>query len=161
MEFSQIFEKANSIYDASDVERWHTQPKIPGQTTGDHSFKMLVLLLKLHPDPSKDLMRAIIEHDLGERDGIDFPGNLKTEFPILKTLDNIFAERFADKHGFRKITLCESDELWLSFLDRFESLLYVTTNVHNISGEPKLVVERLTKSCSVLFDELKERGFFQ
>jgi hypothetical protein len=77
---------ATLFRDAADVKRYHTQRTIREQTVGQHSFNMLTLLMQVAPDARKEVMTAIIHHDLPELMTGDIPAPIKrlhTELAVL------------------------------------------------------------------------------
>jgi len=121
----QLDKDVYEFYMARLVERWHNKPTVPRQTNSDHSFGMLLLLLKLHPNPSADLMEAIIRHDLSEVLGGDFPHKSKKEHPVLKEIDEAYHVKYAEIHGMRVLNLSETDYLWVTLMDQLEPLYYL------------------------------------
>jgi hypothetical protein len=63
-------------YLGGQVVRFHTRPGM-GQSVAEHSFNMASLALRLWPDCRKELLVAILEHDLGEVIAGDTPSPVK------------------------------------------------------------------------------------
>lgn len=77
---------------ALGVRRFHTQPRITEETVGHHTAGVLLALLYLEPDASREVLLAAISHDLGEYVTGDMPSpakaNLSRDAHIeLKTLE--------------------------------------------------------------------------
>lgn len=125
--------KLYQLWESAYVQRWHNKPYVPAQTTGQHTFGMLVLLMKLHPNPSTSLYEAVIQHDGGEYDslGCDFPYPQKRDFPELKAIDDKFNEKYLSYFELRRPVLDEADRLWLSYLDQLEAAFYTSSLVSN------------------------------
>lgn len=121
------------FYKSAQVTRWHNKPDIPAQTNADHSFGMLLLLIKLHPSPSANLMQAVIRHDLGEVFSGDFPHDAKKAFPELKEISETYQSIFELQFLNSEIELLPIDKLWLKLLDQLEPLYYMYC--HGIEGE--------------------------
>lgn len=114
-----------SLYQSKGVIRWHSRPQVPSQTTGEHTMGMLILLMKLHPNPSADLYEAILRHDLHEVICGDFPHEAKRDFPFLRDTDELAADKFAHDHKLRRLELSTNDYAWLKFLDQLEVMFYL------------------------------------
>lgn len=67
------FDETLSLRASGHVRRWHTIRTITQQTVAEHSGQALTLLLQLHPDPSFNLIRALLWHDSAERVVGDVP----------------------------------------------------------------------------------------
>lgn len=66
-ELKTTVEKIKMLREAADVQRLHTKRTIGEYSNGYHTFGMLALLRLLYPDAPKELIWAIVEHDLPER----------------------------------------------------------------------------------------------
>lgn len=71
-EFSRITE----IRKGGSVRRYHTQRMINYQTVADHSWGVMQILLEIC-EPSPDLMRAALYHDVAEHWTGDIPATAK------------------------------------------------------------------------------------
>lgn len=154
---NELFDKCFELIKSSKVRRWHAEPDIPVQTTGDHSWNMILCLLAIHPNPSANLMRAVIMHDLPEKFGCDFPHHVKKNNPELKIIDESFSVIFNQHFGFEEIQLTPEEKLWLSFLDQFEVMLYVS-EVDNDTAEE--IHNNCYNLCEDYVKKLKTFGYF-
>lgn len=146
------------FYETRLVERWHNRPDIKSQTTGDHSFGMLLLLLTLHPNPSSALMQAIIRHDLSEIKSGDFPSDVKRRFPVASEIDEFYQKEFAEEWGLTALDLSEQDKIWLKFLDQLEPLYYL--NSLPFKSERTIeTMRRLSESSGQLANQLRAFGY--
>lgn len=78
--------EAQLYRDAADTLRYHTQRTLRSQTVGAHSFNMLMLLNLIAPDSRKEVLQAIMFHDLPEKFTGDVPAPIKRASPALKVL---------------------------------------------------------------------------
>lgn len=67
-----------------NVRRYHTRSVIGEQTVAAHSWGVAMLLLELCENPSAELLRAALVHDLAEYDTGDVPSTAKWQSPELK-----------------------------------------------------------------------------
>lgn len=154
-----ILEKLLFIVESAKVRRWHNKPSIPVQTTGEHSFNMLLCLIVLHPAPSADLMEAIIRHDIAERISGDFSHDMKKQYPVLKEIDNEIAESFQQELGLRPLNLTDADKLWLKLLDQLEVLTYLELCVES-NDETQDIYENCSNIVADCMSALQHYGFF-
>ncbi len=79
MEYSieQTINRVKFMREAANVRRCHTTQAIGEYVIGHHSFNMLAMLRLLYPDAPKNLIWAIVEHDLPERLTGDIPSPAK------------------------------------------------------------------------------------
>ena len=149
-----------ALYETLDVKRWHRE-KIPAQTTCDHSGKMVLLCVALHPNPSANLLKAIILHDAEEYLTGDFPSEVKEQIPELQKIEaqarGDFLEMFELENPFVKLT--PDENLWLKYLDKLECLLYIETTVGSSSVHGGDIFERQAVAVVDLENKLKARGY--
>jgi len=149
-----------ALYETLDVKRWHRE-KIPAQTTCDHSGKMALLCISLHPNPSANLLKAIILHDAEEYLTGDFPSEVKEQHPELQKVEEKarldFLQMFELENPFIKLT--NDDFLWLKYLDRLEVLLYIETTVGSSNVHASDIFERQVEFVVTLENQLKACGY--
>lgn len=149
-----------TVYETLDVKRWHKE-KLPAQTTSDHSAKMAILCLALHPKPSAELLAAIVLHDAEEWFTGDFPSHVKENFPVLREIEEEAREEFFEvsqiTNPFTKLS--EDDKLWLSFLDKIEVLAYIDSNVGRENIHAEEIFDRQMAAALELEKQLQARGF--
>ncbi len=147
----------NKFYESGYVERWHTNKHVPAQTTGQHSFGMLQLLIILHPNPSANLMQAIIRHDLHESFFGDSPHAAKNEYPSIRVFEEHAQRIFEKENGLKKLELRDEDKLWLKLLDQLEVIFYLESLD---CGDHSVIL----KQCAILVDkyqkDLQGYGYF-
>lgn len=114
---------ATLLRDAAAVKRYHTKRTVRAQTNGQHSFDMLTLLLTVLPFCSKQLMLAVMLHDLPELVTGDTPGPAKRSNPVLSNALADMEEStgilfYSGQH------LTEEERTILKWLDRMEAVLW-------------------------------------
>lgn len=112
--------------EGGNVERSHTVRHTPGYTVGKHTFDMLILLDLLHPDPSLNLYRAVLHHDLHERWVGDIPAPAKRANIDLSDAASTLAIDVENAIGIPGIVadLTEDEVNWMHALDLFEFFLW-------------------------------------
>ena len=114
--------------EAGYVTRYHTMRHIGHQSDAEHSAQALVLLMMLHPGPSKDLIWAVLCHDMAELFAGDSPA------PALRMNDafregyhavewEVFRTKFPTVFAVMK-RLTADDLKWLKAVDRLELVLW-------------------------------------
>jgi len=81
---------------ASGVERYHNEPGVPSQLLGQHTWRVMAILLTVWPDSSRNLMYATQFHDApGEGLTGDIPAPIKWGDKLLKekidAMDSMYA----------------------------------------------------------------------
>lgn len=109
------------------VVRYHTNNIMWrfGQTNADHSCGVIMILLKLNPDPSRNLLAQAAVHDAGEKWAGDLSYPFKRKNPEAAEHHRITELALAIEHDIPQFPLTELEERWLHFADKLESYLYV------------------------------------
>lgn len=121
-------ERVKFLREASDVQRLHVIRTIGEYSNGQHTFNMLAMLRLLWPDAPKELIWAILEHDIPERAIGDVPSpalrNVYQESKNQVSTEefDVLTELFGETCYFFKDL--EEDFNWLKALDLFELYLY-------------------------------------
>jgi 5'-deoxynucleotidase YfbR-like HD superfamily hydrolase len=122
------------LYRSGLVQRYHSNPDLArfGQTNAQHQWGVAVLVLALHPRPSKNLIIAAVLHDVGEIDAGDLSRPFKREHPEFAAAHRSIEESFRDEtigvnlaSSFGGLTPTEKD--WLKLCDNLESYLFALT----------------------------------
>lgn len=110
------------LWRMSRTRRWHTYDGVT-QNLADHSYGILLLILRLHPNPSIDLLRAAAYHDLSEGVSGDIPADFKWQNPeVAKTLRQ--ANTDIEIKWKIRVPLTIEDQLWLKVCDLLEALMF-------------------------------------
>jgi 5'-deoxynucleotidase YfbR-like HD superfamily hydrolase len=116
-----------SLRASGHVKRWHTVPRVGGeQSVAEHSAQALSLLFLLHPNPSINLVKAVLWHDSAERLTGDLPAPIKRKYPEIRNAYMKAEHDFLLKHHAVLEALSEltsSDVEWLKVVDVLELLL--------------------------------------
>ena len=135
--------------EASSVKRCHAIPTIGHYDIGQHSFGMLCLLFTLNPNPSINLVRAIMAHDFPER----FTGDIPAPGKWLGILNIGATERVEDCIieflGF-SVSLSDIEKSWLKGLDMLEYFLWTEDQI--VLGNSNVTLNRRT-ALDWLLDE--------
>ncbi len=102
--------------------RYHTNPVMGRlhQTDADHSWGVAMILLKLHPNPSRNLIAQAIVHDSGEKWAGDLSYPFKRMYPEIG-LEHVYAEKqLALDHKIPQYELTPEEQTWLHLADRLE-----------------------------------------
>lgn len=112
------------LFDSGRVQRYHSNPQLArhGQTNADHQWGCVALLLALHPNPSRELMRAALFHDVEEVRGGDLDFHFKREHPQFTREHERLSRMMAEEAGLPTV---DCTDPWLNLVDRLESFLYM------------------------------------
>lgn len=136
-------QKVKFAREGGNVLRCHAQRGIREYPVSGHTFNMLCLLRILYPDAPKELIWAVLQHDVPERIVGDIPHPAKhigfIDATYLKETESelqvlVFGE---DPES----DLSEEDLLWFRGLDMIEFYLYCRDEqmLGNLSMETKLL----------------------
>jgi len=109
--------KIKRFREGSQVERTHTVRHIGSYSVGEHSHGVSVLLYVLHPDPSSNLLKAAIFHDLHEVHTGDIPVFAKTD--DFRSLENSVSDILQTD-----IPLTKREKEWLRAVDSLDLYLW-------------------------------------
>lgn len=112
-----------ALREGGNVRRAHTIPHQGDYTVGKHSFDMVCLVFALNPEPSVELIRACILHDIPERWVGDIPATAKW-YSIQLGAAATQAEESVQKAWNLEYQLNEEDASWLHAVDRLEFFLW-------------------------------------
>lgn len=108
--------------EASYVRRCHTSMHIGEYNVGFHTFNMALMLRMLYPDCRKELIWAILEHDIPERLTGDIPSPAKWAGVVnraaLEQLEGEILTWLMEENHASKLT--EQERYWLLGLDLLE-----------------------------------------
>jgi 5'-deoxynucleotidase YfbR-like HD superfamily hydrolase len=107
------------------VKRWHTVSVIGEQTVDQHCAQCVSLLLLLHPDPSIDLIKAVLWHDSSEQRTGDMPAPIKRSHPDLRAAYHaaemdVCQAQVSDAFA----RLSDEDKRWVRTVDILEMALW-------------------------------------
>jgi len=158
-------ERVLAAREAGNVMRCHVVPHHGEYTVGKHSYDALSLLLILHPNPSANLMKAVLWHDGGERWVGDMPAPAKWYDDNLGTAYEHAEDRARRLWGLD--VKLDKDELeWLRAVDRIELWLWChdqknlgNNHIHTFTKHLKAYFDRtakeMPKPCRDFLDEFE------
>ena len=150
--------KITDYYLADYVQRWHNKPYVPPQTTGQHVAGMLALCRVLHPNPSVELLLAIIDHDKHEYTFGDIPYSAKRKYPEIKAIESNEQRDFYEAMDLEMPVLSEMDIAWLKYLDQLEARSYVSAFCDTNNAHVEKLFRELHFVCLDLEQNLKDLG---
>lgn len=106
------------------VRRCHTVPHHGEYSVGKHSYDALSMLMILHPNPSMNLVKAVLWHDCAERFVGDMPAPAKWLNPSLEAQYEAAEVEAQQASGLVIPELTEEEQNWLDAVDRAELLLW-------------------------------------
>lgn len=124
------------------VRRVHTQKIIGEYDVAQHSFNMLCILKVLKLDASKELIWAIVAHDLAERLTGDIPGPAKWFGVVDKIALDGIEDQILSEVGFQYI-LNEEDTKWLRGLDILELYLWAKDQFNMGNQNARKMIDRI------------------
>lgn len=115
---TEQLDRIRALREAGNVRRAHTIPYHGEYTNGKHSYDALSILLVCHPNPSVNLIKAVLWHDTAERWLGDLPHPAKRAFPLLGDAYTAAEESILAQMGVPSLTKEESR--WLRAVDTIE-----------------------------------------
>lgn len=112
----------NEVWSTGFTKRWHTVPGLE-QNIAAHSWGVAVIILKLNPQPSLNLIKAALYHDCAEKYTGDVPATTKWLNPLLKESLEEIEQRWERELGIN-VTLDPHEKLWLKAADMLELVLF-------------------------------------
>lgn len=114
--------KAELFRDAAAVKRYHAKRVLREQSVGAHSFNMMLLVQQVMPNCRKEVLLAVMHHDLPELVTGDIPAPIKRAHPMLGPLmDEIEQDLAPLYHDFK---LFEDEAAVVKWADRMELVLW-------------------------------------
>lgn len=113
---------ARTAHATGQTVRYHTNPVMSRlhQTDADHSWGVAIIILKLHPNPSRNLVAQAIVHDCGEKWAGDLSHPFKRVYPMLGLEHSAAEKQLALNHQIPQFELTKEESEWLRFADRLE-----------------------------------------
>jgi 5'-deoxynucleotidase YfbR-like HD superfamily hydrolase len=116
--------RVEDLLTASYTKRFHTvREDNESQRIGEHSFGVALIIVQLHPDPSVNLIKAALYHDLAEGALGDIPATAKWRF---QQYDDAFtqAEHQINAEMGIVVEITHEEKVWLACADMLELLFY-------------------------------------
>jgi len=156
---SYVDTKMYDLRQSAMTRRCHTVPTIGHQTVGEHSFHVAMLVLEITGgQPSMNLMKAALYHDLAETSTGDVPANTKWRSPLLKQKLEIMEEAFNRRHGLL-VDLTKDEQQLLKWADSLELGFYCIDqlmygNKHVIDMYDNIVGFLRTLPCPIDYEQV-------
>lgn len=117
----------HDLYKSGQVARYHCNPTMSmfRQTNADHQWGVAMIILHLNPSAGIRLIRAALEHDVGEMHTGDIAWPVKQTHPEHAANHDELEQKASAHLGAPRQRLPPEDEKWLKLGDRLESLLYM------------------------------------
>jgi hypothetical protein len=113
-------------YAAGQTRRWHAmEHMIRQETIAAHTWNVLMWIMLLHPEPSKNLLFAALVHDVAEHVAGDMPRWTKER--LGGALERLEAN-VLDSKGLL-VDLDEPDHEWLRAVDLFDAWMFLRQNL--------------------------------
>jgi HD containing hydrolase-like enzyme len=135
------------LLDAAYVMRFHTgRDKQQYQTIGEHSFGVALIICQLHPNPSPELLKAAIYHDLSEKILGDVPSPAKWRYEQFGR-EYEKAEKLVNLQLGIRVDLTPKEQVWLACADMMELLIYsdYRSQLKNSNNEWAAIVDTCIK----------------
>lgn len=107
------------ILSYAHTRRFHTVPTIGYQTVAEHSGRVAMMLMMICENPSANLLKAALIHDLPECVTGDIPAPAKWRNPDLSQALHRIERKFEDDTGLF-VELNSEEEMLLKFADSLE-----------------------------------------
>lgn len=116
-------ENIRALREAGQVKRGHTVPYIGHYDIAQHTWQAVMLLYCLHPNPSPNLIKAVMFHDVGERYVGDLPAPVKWASAKLADIHGELELRAVKALGV-DIELTDDEVAWAKAVDALEFYLW-------------------------------------
>jgi 5'-deoxynucleotidase YfbR-like HD superfamily hydrolase len=113
----------DTLYEAGRIKRFHTVATHQTQTVAAHTWGVMMIVLKICPEPSLELIRAVTFHDIAECTTGDIPATAKWDYPSLKREAESIEQTFNVAHGIYA-SLTPLEERILKWADMAELVLF-------------------------------------
>lgn len=128
-----------SILDSGSVVRYHSTLIDKKQNVDSHSWETAVILSRIYPECSKELLEYALVHDSGEIITGDVPTPVKKKYPCLKeTYDQIELIILNDM-GIDSQSFSITEKLALKWADYLSGLYFTTRRMRAGDMEAALV----------------------
>ena len=119
--------EATLYRDAGAVKRYHVKRTHRSQSIAEHTFGMLMLIKQINPMCTKNVMNAVLHHDLPELFTGDIPAPIKRVHPELGPLMDSIEEDLAPL--FQDFLITVPEAILLKWADRMELVLWCLEEV--------------------------------
>jgi 5'-deoxynucleotidase YfbR-like HD superfamily hydrolase len=159
-------------WQAGRTVRKHTMLVRYRETVAEHTWGVVMLLLKYVPRPSLQLIKAAVVHDMGEQATCDIPAHLCWQHPALKEMVQIKEDEHvaavmaypqpAEDHA---VSLTHDEELALEVADRAEFIVscWYEHNMGNTFMRETIArtIPKVAESLGAMSESSQLRGAMQ
>ena len=138
-------------YKGGYVRRWHTTNYL-NQSVAEHSWGVALIIIQNHPNPSANLLKAALLHDLHEVRFGDMPAPAKRRFPAIGVVEEVVKKEFFKDCSIEYPALTEEEQWWLDLADKIESLVFLEEQ------QDERTVAQMAMSAAQMISELYEKG---
>ena len=131
------------LYQCARVKRWHTHQLPFEQNLADHSWGVAMIILTMHPNPTVNLLKAALTHDLQEFELGDWPHTAKEQNPSLGEFEKAYERKFRMEHSI-EYELEADEQLWLTFADKLEAFYFLSEIMFLTPRLSEIRIEALT-----------------
>jgi 5'-deoxynucleotidase YfbR-like HD superfamily hydrolase len=110
------------------VQRMHTRPQLHPESVAEHTWGVLLALLRYYPQASTLLLKLVVMHDVGEIATGDIPGHVKWGNPQL----GAFIGAMEEEHRNQIVDLPRATELEAQLLEVFDRLDFCVSCIHEM-----------------------------
>jgi hypothetical protein len=122
------FDRVWALRQGGDVLRFHNHRLIGQQSVAEHSFHAAQLLLALCPAASRNLLIAVLHHDVPEGQVGDLTYPAKRRFPELNAALEAAETEVAQELGLW-VKLTPEESIWLRVVDSLECACFALSQM--------------------------------
>lgn len=136
---------------SSFVQRWHTHPRLSktGDSIAGHQQRVTMILLKLDPNISRQVLIRAITHDQGEAATGDLPYTFKRQSPAIREAVTVYEDAHTKDQGFNTPRLSEYEKSLVSLADWTDSYLWARHHEPEMVENSKSWQEQLLTMCKL------------
>ena len=124
------------LWKSGCVRRWHNSIdkglRDSGDTTGEHAYRVTMLLLMLHPLPSSHLLACALTHDAPEVFTGDMPAPMKVG--AIKEYMEAFEGEVVETYDLP--VPADKDKAWITLCDKLDAALWVREHAYHLLLTP-------------------------
>ena len=134
--------KLDKVLRSGYVTRWHTNPDLPAQENSSHQWGVAVILMAEHPNPSLNLIKAALLHDVGEIAVGDLPAPFKKGNPEIAAAHKAAEDKARiDMCGHFNLNKTEIKWLkWADGMDAYNWMMKHNPSLADKDGWPEMKV---------------------
>ena len=120
------------VLHSGSVVRYHSTLIRDKQNNAEHSWEVAIILMKIYPEASKELLFYALTHDCGEFYTGDIAAPIKVEFPEIKTvLDKAEAEYVSEVLCINHPPFTATEKLAVKYADVLSGIYFTTSRMQS------------------------------